>query len=289
MKTENGYINVTGGKIFWKSIGEGSKTPILTMHGGPGSSHDLFVEPFEELADDRKIIFYDQLGGGRSDRPEDQSLWTIPRFIEEIDILRNELDLEKIILWGSSWGTMLGADYLFTNPKGIEAAIFCSPCLSAKKWKEDADRLRLKLPQDVQEVLLKHEHDQTTDSDEYQEAMWEYLKRFACLLDPIPENLMEVFGNANQEIYEYMWGPSEFHPTGTLKEYDATPKLSTLQMPTLFVCGREDEATPESTEYYSSLVKNSKFEVIEGAAHLAYIEKPNEFIQVMRDFLESLN
>ncbi|MCL9780009.1 proline iminopeptidase-family hydrolase [Vibrio sp. S4M6] len=280
-----GFVDVTGGKIFWRSVGEGSKTPILAVHGGPGGSHDILLEPLSNLAKDRQVIFYDQLGGGRSDRPNDRSLWTIPRFVEEIAILREALGLEKVILEGGSWGTTVVAEYLFTKPSGVEAAIFSSPCLNAKMWKEDADRLRLKLPINVQETLIKHESAKTTHSSEYKAAMWEYIKRYVCLIDPIPEKILDVFNDTNHDIYEYMWGPSEFYPTGTLKNYDATSRLPDIDIPTLFICGREDEATPESTTYFSSLVPDSRVEIIEGASHLALIEKSEEFVSAIDSFL----
>ncbi|MBN23035.1 MAG: proline iminopeptidase [Bdellovibrionaceae bacterium] len=288
MESHDGYIQVKGGKIYWKSVGEGDKTPILVLHGGPGFSHKPLVSSFEKISRSRRVYFYDQLGSGKSDRPNDLGLWTIDRFVEEIITIRNELELNQIILWGGSWGTMLGVDYLLTQPEGVLGVILSNPCLSAKMWKLDADRLRKKLPEKVQEVLREHESCGTTDSKEYEEAMWEYLKRFACLIDPIPQEILDEFTDANQIIYNYMWGPSEFFPTGTLRDYDRTKGLYKIKHPTLFICGREDEATPESTEFYANQMPNAEFKVIENASHMAMLEKPEKYSELIENFLNQI-
>jgi len=156
------------------------------------------------LSRDRRVIFYDQLGSGKSDRPDDLSLWTVPRFVRELGQVRLALSLDRVILLATSWGTMLAVDYMLTNP-----------CLSARMWKADADRLRLKLPKETQELLLRHEADGTTASPEYQAGVMEYIRRFACRIDPLPQGVLDAFADANMQVYTHMWGPSEFHPTGT--------------------------------------------------------------------------
>lgn len=279
------YIEVDGGKVYTRTIGNGTKTPILVLHGGPGFNHTLLL-PVQGLAHDRRVIFYDQLGSGKSDRPDDLSLWTLERFVRELGQVRLTLGLDRVILLGASWGTMLAIDYMLTDPSDVEALILSSPCLSARIWKEDADRLRLKLPKKVQELLLRHEAAGTTASDEYQAGVMEYIRRFACRLDPLPQGVLEAFADANMQVYTHMWGPSEFFPTGSLKDYDRTPELSRIHTPTLFTCGRHDEATPESTRHYQSLMPNAELVVFEISSHTAMLEEPAAYLAAIDAFLE---
>jgi len=109
MMAREGYIEVPGGRVWYRSVGEGG-TPLLCLHGGPGFTH-YYLEPLEVLADRRQVIFYDQLGCGRSDRPEDVSLWTVDRFVEELAQVREALGLSRLHLFGSSWGGMLAMQY----------------------------------------------------------------------------------------------------------------------------------------------------------------------------------
>jgi len=278
------YVAVEGGRVYVRTFGSGSKTPILVLHGGPGFSHTLLL-PIRDLARDRQVIFYDQLGSGKSDRPDNLSLWNAARFVRELAQVRQTLHLDRVILLGASWGTMLAVDYMLTNPVGVEALILSSPCLSARMWKEDADRLRLELPGNVQAILLRHEAEGTTESKEYQEAVMEYVKRFACRINPLPQDVLDAFADANMQVYIHMWGPSEFHPTGNLKDYDRTRELDRIRIPTLFTCGRYDEATPESTHHYHSLVPGSEFIVFEKSAHMAMIEESSAYLESIEAFI----
>ncbi|MGX4585554.1 proline iminopeptidase-family hydrolase [Paenibacillus chitinolyticus] len=288
MRHTEGYIEVPGGKVWYSSAGEGGGTPLLVLHGGPGNTHDPLKAALHVLGDQRPVIFYDQLGGGNSDRPEDDSFWCTERFIEELACVREALCLDEVHILGHSWGTMLAASYLIERkPTGVKSVIFSSPCLSAARWKEDADRFLAELPVEVQAVIARSEEQGTTNSDEYRDAMKEYYKRHVCRIDPLPAVMLESRSKANKDIYMSMWGPSEFCPTGSLKTYDATPRLHEINVPSLFLCGRYDEAAPESTFYYHSLVPRSDFQVLENSSHVGYLEEPDEYVRIVRAFLTS--
>jgi pimeloyl-ACP methyl ester carboxylesterase len=109
VRAEEGYIEVPGGRVWFRSIGEAAddRAPLLCLHGGPGFTHN-YLEPLEALADRRRVIFYDQLGCGRSERPDDLSLWTVQRFVEEVAQVRAALGLERLHLFGSSWAEQPG-------------------------------------------------------------------------------------------------------------------------------------------------------------------------------------
>lgn len=286
MSKQEGYIEVPGGRVWYSRVGEGAKTPLIVLHGGPGNTHDALKSALHVLGDDRSVIFYDQLGSGNSDRPTDLTLWKTERFVEELACIRQALDLKEVHILGHSWGTMLACAYMVdAKPEGVQSIIFSSPCLSAERWKQDADRLIAQLPEDVQQTIALHEEQGTTDSQDYQDAMQEYYNRHVCRLDPLPAVVTESRPKGNNEVYMTMWGPSEFCPTGNLKTFDYTPHLHEINVPSLFVCGRYDEATPEATGYYQSLVPNSELHVFENSSHYGYLEETEEYVQVIRGFL----
>ncbi|MBS4174372.1 proline iminopeptidase-family hydrolase [Bacillus sp. FJAT-49736] len=281
-----GYIPVTGGKVFYKKVGDGNKTPVIVLHGGPGGTHVPFFK-LEELGNHRPVILYDQLGSGRSDHPDDLSLWNVDRFVEELGQIREALGLSKLHILGHSWGTMLAASYLLTKPEGVKSVIFSSPCLSAPEWERDQKVHLKQLPEDIQEILARHEREGTTDSEEYKQAMKEFNKRFVYRLDSKPKETESEYAKSNEVVYNTMWGPSEFCTTGNLKSFDVTERLKEIQIPALFTCGRYDEAAPSTVERHSQLLPGAKFHVYENSAHLAYLEEPEEYIRVVGEFLAS--
>ncbi|MCM3570117.1 proline iminopeptidase-family hydrolase [Neobacillus mesonae] len=285
-----GFVEVTGGKVWYEKFdNDGGSTPLIVLHGGPGSSC-YSLQGLKELARDRPVILYDQLGCGRSDRPSDTSLWHIERFVEELGQIRQALALDEVHILGHSWGTTLAAAYCLTEPKpaGVKSVIFSSPCLSAPMWEADQRENLKKLPLEIQETIERCEENGTTDSPEFEKAIEVFAKHFVNRLTKNPEWIdQKPKDYRNPEVYNIMWGPSEFTVKGNLKTFDCTSRLKKITCPTLFTCGRFDEATPETTEYYSSLTPGSKFHVFEKSAHMAYIEEEKEYLKVIGDFLKS--
>ncbi|MCK9554432.1 proline iminopeptidase-family hydrolase [bacterium] len=285
METE-GYISVKGGKVWYKIEGAGKKgIPLLTLHGGPGATHD-YLEPLEKLADERPVIFYDQLGGGNSERPKNNSLWTVERFVGELKQVREMLRLKKVHLLGVSWGTMLAARYIIDlKPEGVVSLILSGPALNAERFASDARSYLSELSEKDRAVIAESEAKGRYDSREYADAMMNFYRLHVCRLDPWPGCLNRTFEKMGADVYNYMWGPSEFTVTGTLKGFDVTDKLKDISIPVLFTCGRYDEASPSATEYYHRLLPGSEIHIFEDASHIHISEKTGEFISVARDFL----
>jgi proline iminopeptidase len=282
-----GYIEVEGGKVWYNVVGTGSKTPLLLLHGGPGfTSH--YLNPLAELSDERPVIFYDQLGAGRSDRTDDPALWTIENFVEELSTLRTALGLKQVHILGHSWGTQLAMEYMQTGPKGVKSLILASPAINTSRWTEDNKKLLSLMPESTQATIRRHEQQGTTDSDEFQAAMMEYYARHISRSDPWSDDTMQSFESFNGALYEYMWGPADWAATGTLKDYNRESDLSSLNLPVLFTTGRYDEAVPETVEYYQSLTPDSKLVILENSAHLTMQDEPKENVRIIREFLRSL-
>ncbi|MGI2328362.1 proline iminopeptidase-family hydrolase [Planococcus sp. YIM B11945] len=279
-----GFIPVTGGKVWYRKTGDGPGVPLLVLHGGPGGMSNE-KDPLRRLGNERPVIQYDQLGCGKSDRPTDLALWTVERSVEELGQVRKALGLDEVHILGHSWGTMLASSYLFEKPEGVRSIIFSGPALNSRTWEQDQRNYLKQFPKDMQEIVERHEREQTTEASEYQDAMFAFYKRHVCRLDPWPEDMVEEFAIMNQQIYNHMWGASEFTVTGTLQDFDATERLAEIDLPSLFTCGRFDEATPETTEYYASLMPGSEFHVFENCSHTPGTEDPEAFANKIREFL----
>ncbi len=286
-----GYIPFKGYQTWYRIVGdseEAGKLPLLVLHGGPGAAHD-YLESLDVMADTgRRVIYYDQLGCGHShideSRPE---LWTVPLYVEEVDVVRKALGLDRIHLLGQSWDGMLAMEYMFTQPKGIASLTIASSPASMTQWVAEANRLREALPLEVQATLLKHEADGTTDSAEYQQAMTVFYDRHVCRVVPNPEYVQRT----NQaimnypEVYYTMNGPSEFYVIGTLKHWDVRDRLGEIHAPTLVTSGRYDEATPLIAETVHKGIPESQWVVFENSGHMAHAEETERYTQVLNDFI----
>ncbi|MHA8094953.1 proline iminopeptidase-family hydrolase [Aquirufa lenticrescens] len=285
---KEGFIEVEGGKIWYRIDGEGDKTPLLILHGGPGSS-SYYLEPLKELSKDRPVIFIDQLGCGRSTRITDTTLMTIEKNVDQLEQVRKALKLERFYLYGHSWGTMLGMDYYLKYPKGIKALIFASPLFSTKIWTQDADTLIAALPEATQKAVRESDAQKTYSSESYKQAMKVYYKahlRRGNDTKSRKDTLDQYFG---EKVYTFMWGPSEFKATGNLLHYDRLKELATIKVPTLLTAGEFDEARPVSVRYYTSLIPGAQFQVISDAAHVTMGDNPRENNRVLRQFLHKMD
>ncbi|MGH8556387.1 MAG: proline iminopeptidase-family hydrolase [Methylococcales bacterium] len=284
LKPQEGFVQVPGGPVWYRVIGSGEATPVLMVHGGPGIRSCYFERLAILLGKNRPVILYDQLGTGRSGRPMDSSLWTVDRFVEELATVRDRLGLSRVYLLGHSWGTALVAEYMIAkHPEGIEAAIFVSPYFSSRQWAEDAEILRARLPEAVQQTLLRHERAGTTQSPEYQNAVEVYHDRFLIRSKPSPVESCEE-APRNLEIYHRMWGSTDFRSDGTLQNYDITALLPELKLPVLFVTGRYDTARPETAAKYQAMIPAAALEVLENSAHLGPLEEPMRMGDILEAF-----
>jgi L-proline amide hydrolase len=282
-----GRIPFKGHSTWYTIVGEGEepgRAPLLLLHGGPGGAHD-YMESMGELArGGRRVIMYDQLGCGKSPVPSNPDMWTVELFVEEVDVVRQALGLERLHILGQSWGGMLGMEYALTQPEGVESLIICDSPGRMDLWVEEANRLRADLPSDVQETLLKHEQAGTTDDPAYEEACLVFYNRHVCRV-PWSDSVSRSFAQMPNEVYMTMNGPSEFHCIGTLRTWDVTPRLGEITIPTLVISGRYDEATPKISKEVSDAIPGAEWVLFEESSHMPHEEEPERFRQVVGDFL----
>lgn len=287
LREGEGHVAVPGGRVWYTVSGAGPGTPLLMLHGGPGTPSS-YLAPLQALGDDRPVIRYDQLGGGRSDHPADTSLWRTQRFVAELQALRDSLGLDEVILYGHSWGTMLAAAYMETKPTGVKGVVFASPALSAARWTRDADSLITLLPDSFQRAIAESNRSGAYDTPAYQAAMRAYYARH-LQRDTTTTPADTTGAGAGLGVYLHMWGPSEFRATGNLKAFDATPRLGEIRVPTLFMAGEFDEATPATTRDYARLVPGSEMVVVPQAAHMTMIDNPDGTLAPLRAWLRRID
>jgi len=281
------YLEVPGGKIWYKITGNGQGIPVVLLHGGPGFS-SFYLKPFEDLGNDRQVIRYDQLGGGKSDRIEDTTMFTIDHFVNELEVLRQHLGVDKWHVFGHSWGTILGIEYYKVYPERVASLTLGSAALDIPLWEKHAKELLTTLPESMQQDVKNAESEGNYGDSLYQAAINQFYSLYV-FRNPVMEDLDSMFATVNEGIYMYMQGPSEFTITGTLKHYDATPFLPKVNVPTLFTVGEFDEAGPEIIKSYADKVADSRYTVLPGAAHITSWDARDENVKIVREFLNSVD
>jgi proline-specific peptidase len=281
-----GHIVVPGGRVWYQIVGaDRPGVPILCLHGGPGMAHD-YLENLSDLARNRPVVFYDQLGSGRSERPDDESLWTVGRFVEELAAVREALGLQKLHLFGNSWGGWLALQYALDRRPQLSSLTLSSSPPSVARWIADCAVLRAELDEPVRAVLDRHEAGGYFSCPEYQWAITQFYRRHLCRVEPWPDCLERTFAGMSEQVYTTMWGPSEFGPvTGRLRTWDVTDRLAEIRVPALVTGGRHDEARPEHLAILADGILGSELVIFEDSSHTAFIEEHELYVQTIEDFL----
>jgi proline iminopeptidase len=280
-------LAVPDGSIWYKVSGTGAGTPVMLLHGGPGYS-SYYLKSLEGLGPDRKVVRYDQLGGGKSDGLSDTAQFNIPHFVRELDSLRAHLGYDKVHLYGHSWGTILAVEYYRTHPAHVVSLTLASAALDIPAWEANAKKLVKTLPDSERRAITRREAEKKFDAPDYQAALADFYSRYVWR-HPVEADLDSTLKQANQGIYNYMQGPSEFTIVGTLKHYDARPFLKSIKVPTLYTVGEFDEANPEIVRGFARLTPGAKVEVIPGAAHITPWDNAQRNLEVVRDFLREVD
>ena len=290
LREEEGLIPVGEYRVWYRIVGGGAEhenTPLLTLHGGPGIPHDYITDMAALASDSRRVIFYDQLGCGRSDRPNNPAMWTIERSVAEIGTVRHALGLARVHLWGQSFGGLFALEYALSQPPGLVSLILASSTSSIPLWVAEANRLREALPPEVQATLLRHEQAGTLDDPEYMQATTVFYDRHVIRLKPIPPHVQRAMDQAGQ-VYLTMNGPTEFHVIGTIKDWERTDRLSEIRVPTLITSGRYDESTPLLNEVLHKGIAGSQWVVFEQSSHMAHVEERELYLATVKAFIEGV-
>ena len=280
-----GFIQVPGGKVWYRIVGANKPgIPLLTLHGGPGMP-SYYMSPLAELANERPVIFFDQLGCGRSDRPNDPTLWTIPRFVQEVQAVRTALGYKEIHLLGHSWGTLLAFEYLLTKPQGVKSVIMSGPAISIVRFRHDVDSMIALLPDSLIRAIRTNEKAGTTTAPAYLAASQVFYDQHVIRTKPLPAQVDSTFKGLGQQVYNTMNGPTEFTVVGSFKDYDGTPRLRELTLPVLWMAGEFDETSPNAAKDFQRLVPGSEYVEFKGAGHMTMWDARAAYLKAVRAFL----
>ncbi|KAI0058675.1 proline-specific peptidase [Artomyces pyxidatus] len=284
-------------KTWYKIVGDlstGSRTPLICLHGGPGVEHS-YLAPLADLATlfSIPVILYDQVGNGRSthlrERDGDKEFWTDALFVAELDNLVAQLELTEYDVFGHSWGGMLGSRFAVRRPKGLRRLVIMSSPSDIHVWVAVQNELRKELPQDVQDALTRHEEAGTTDSKEYKDAEGVFYDRHLCRLHPQPEGVLNALRSIEEDPTVYMTmyvnGPSEFHVIGTIKDWTITDELHKIDVPTLLINGRYDEAQDTCVLPFFLNIPKVKWVRLENSSHMGQWEERERCCQIVGEFL----
>lgn len=284
------YVQLDNGFRVWtKRIGNGP-IKILTLHGGPGCTHEYF-ECFEKFfpKEDYQIIFYDQLGSYHSDQPNDPSLWTVERFCEEVEQVRKALGLENFYLYGQSWGGLLAIEYSLKYQHHLKGVIFSNITGSVESYICYLNKLRDMLPQDIQDQLNFYEDNEDFLNPEYEKIMFEEVySRHVCRIQPWPESLLRTFAHLNKTVYQTIQGPNEFVVTGNFKKWNRWQDLHKIIIPTFIISGRYDTMNPKDIERMGELIPHSKVKICENGSHCTLFDDQENYFQSIHGFLSTV-
>lgn len=294
MQVQEGYADFHGHQTWYRVTGElaSGRLPLVVAHGGPGCTHD-YVDSFKDLAKRGwPVVHYDQLGNGRSThlRGIDPGFWTVALFLDELDNLLRHLGIRQYVLLGQSWGGMLAAEHGVRQPEGLRGLVIANSPASMALWREAAAGLRAELPAEVQATLERHEAAGTTDSPEYRAASEVFYARHVCRVQPMPAEVARTFAaiDADPTVYHAMNGPTEFHVIGSLRDWSVIERLERIQVPTLLISGRHDEATPACVEPFDRLIPDARWRIFEHSSHMPHVEEREACMATVAVFLAEL-
>ena len=283
MKVDEGLVPFRGHETWYRSVGESQPgTPaLLCLHGGPGSTHHYF-EPLERLAEHgRRVVLYDQLGCGGSSRPEDDGIWSLRLFLDELASLRAALGLERVHLLGTSWGGMLALEHVLEHPEGVAGLVLSSTLCEAEQWTREVARLRDALPAEQRALLVAND----PAVPGYEAAEAEFDRRHFHRLEPRHPALLRGLAAKSRRAYEAMWGPNEWTVSGTLAGWSVCDRLGEIRTPTLVISGRHDLCTPPIAARLVEGIEGAEYELFEDSSHTPVLEESDRYLEVVGGFL----
>ena len=282
-----GFLKVNGLSIYYRSEGEPERGTVIALHGGPGGTYDYLFPLFDLAGSGFRVVMYDQSGGGKSELLKDRSLYTIERYVEELEGVRRALKLGKVHLYGHSWGGMLAQAYALKYQSNLSSLILSGTTSSIPFLEAEIEEIVKGLPVNVQKTIAKYEAEGNFEAPKYVAAMDEFNRRHQCRLEPWPETVKFAFSHFSRPVGETMFGLYTVKVTGNMRYWDVTGRLSTLKVPCLIICGDLDFLTPRLHRLLHSKIKGSKLIIMKGVSHASMWEARKAYVKALSDFLGS--
>ena len=277
-------------------VGDSPTIKLLLLHGGPGATHEYFEILGDFLPDAGvELIYYDQLGSFGSDQPDDMSLWDLPRFVEEVEQVRQALDLDasNFFLLGHSWGGILGIEYALKYGQHLKGLIVSNMMSSIPAYNRYAqDVLMSQMDQSALARILEIEATEDYDNPEYEDLLMEHFYVFHVLRRPAeewPECVVRSFDHINKQIYVHMQGPSEMGARGTLVEWDRFDDLPAIAVPALVIGAAHDTMDPDHLRAMAERFPNGQYLHCPEGSHMAMYDDTETYVTGLVDFLHSVD
>ena len=283
-------------KIWTKRVGNNPRIKVLLLHGGPGATHE-YLESCDSFFPSTEIeyYYYDQLGSYYSDQPQDDTLWEINRFVEEVEQVRKALKLDKsnFYLFGQSWGGVLAVEYALKYQDNLKGLIISNMMMSCPEYRKYAkEELGPKMPPEVLSEILEMEGKDDFNNPRYMELLIpnyyvEHILRIPYEEWPDPVN--RTFKHLNQEVYTSMQGPSEFGIRGKLETWDRTQDLDKINIPTLVIGATYDTMDPKHMEWVASQIKHGQFLLCPNGSHFALYDDQETYFSGLIKFIKDVD
>jgi proline iminopeptidase len=281
-------------KVWTKRFGNNPKIKILLLHGGPAMTHE-YMECFETFFQREGFEFYeyDQLGSYYSDQPKDSSLWTIERFVDEVEQVRKAIGADKnnFYVLGNSWGGILAMEYALQYQQNLKGLVVANMVASAPEYGKYADDVLAKqMNPEVLKEIKAIEAKKDFNNPRYMELLIpNFYKKHLCRLDEWPDGFNRAMKHVNAEIYTMMQGPSEFGVSGRLANWDIKNRLHEITVPTLMVGAKHDTMDPNAMEAQSKAVKHGSYLYCPNGSHLAMWDDQKVFMQGVINFIKNVD
>lgn len=291
IKTPKGNFNV-----WTKRFGNNPKIKLLLLNGGPGATHEYF-ECMENFlpAEGIEFIYYDQLGCGNSQDPKDTSLWDLNRYVEEVEQVRQALNLDNsnFYLLGHSWGGILAMQYAIKYQDNLKGLIISNMMSSGPDYGKYAqDVLAKQFDPKILDTIRQIEAKGDFLNPKYMELLLPnfYAKHILRLpLDKWPEPVNRSFAVINQSLYVTMQGPSEFGISGKLVNWDVKAQLPNIKTPTLTIGGTYDTMDPEHMKWMSTQFPRGRFLLCPDGSHLSMYDDQQIYMKGLIQFMKDVN
>ena len=288
LKISEGYFRYLDHRTYYRIAGTGntSKPALVLLHGGPGSTHNYF-EVLDRLADTgRQIVMYDQIGCGRSYLQNRKDLWTMETWANELSALLEHLNIQKHHLLGQSWGGMLALNRMLEEkPEGVCSLVLSSTLSSASLWSREQHRLLSLLPEAEQAAVRKAEESGDYSDPAYLAADAHFMELHSSSITEDSPECVRRKKRFGTESYRTAWGPNEYTPSGTLKDFDVTDRLGEINVPALVISGSEDLCTPLIAQTLRDGIPGARWEMFEGCRHMVFVEETDRYCRMLEDWM----
>lgn len=281
-------------KVWTKRFGNNPKIKILLLHGGPAMTHE-YMECFETFFQREGFEFYeyDQLGSYYSDQPKDSSLWTIDRFVDEVEQVRKAIgaDNSNFYVLGNSWGGILAMEYALKHQQNLKGLLISNMMASAPEYGKYAEEVLSKQmkPEILAEIRSIEEKNDFSNPRYMELLIPNFYQQHVCRLKEWPDGLNRASKHANGEIYTLMQGPSEFGISGRLAKWDIKNRLHEITIPTLMIGAKYDTMDPKAMEEQSKLIKKGRYLYCPNGSHLAMWDDQKVFMSGVIQFIKDVD